>query len=212
MKIKYNTPFKEFLIALEAFSLSSDQLQGCLDQVKEIGLKDDLRYDFNSLSFGKLSMLQNIGDSKSFLTTIFGIILLPDDLVSNDIMTDGSLKGLVNKIKVSQFNKMVMNLRTVDALRFILEVKTDLEKTVKLFESIKYDPDPDEIKAGANRMSNGLHGIADWYALRMGMKDVEEAYLTDWTKIFKALKIESDKNIFQRNLMKVKDAKNKRKR
>lgn len=206
MIIKKDMAYSEFLIALDAYRFVPNVLSQCLDAIKDRNIKKKLKFDFDLISFGKLATLQRIKDDIQFLTLTFDVILLPDSETAH-LLDEG-----YSSLRVSRFRRKVMNLNTADALRFVLEVKKSLERVVELFEQIRYEADEDEKKANISKTSGSLYNIADWYARRMSISDVEQVYLKPWTQIYAALKIDYDGLMYQKRLYQIKAAKQKRAR
>lgn len=212
MIIYKDTKYKDFLIALEAYNVSANKLDQAIEKSSDYALPNSLKYDENKLSFGKLANLQKINSGGDFLYKTFAIVLMNDKLLVEYL--EGEFTGnffvkLIKACKIRSFLKKVNNLNTSHALRFIHAMRLSLQRITRLFDLIKYDPDPDEIRAGINKTAGSLHTLADWYGQRQGISDIEEVYLKPWPYIYSALKIETDKFNFQKELMKVKESKSK---
>ncbi len=103
-----------------------------------------------------------------------------------------------------------MEEKAVDCLRFVWQVKTELEKITKLFNAIQHKPTAEEVQAGVDKLSHGFFGTADWYARRMGITDHEEVFQTNWMRIYQAMKIDFDNNQFERNYRRIIEQKAKK--
>lgn len=206
MLIYRDTKYKDFLTALSAFDVTQDQLEICFDRVKHLAVLDELNYDTNLLIFGKLCKLQQIKTGAQMLTKPFGIIHGPID---KDYKSFHRVKRLRDKQKGKQIARRMLCTNTADALRFILKVRDDMNMIVRVFNEIKYKPTPEEKKAGIDKINGSLHNVADWYARRMGIQDVEQVYLLPWTRIYAALKIDVTDINFRRSLSRVIENKNK---
>ena len=63
--------------------------------------------------------------------------------------------------------------------------------------------DADEIKAGFDKIDNGVFGLIDWYARRMGIHDHEEAQKTSWLIVYQCMKIDHDYYICNKRLQEI---------
>lgn len=214
MKIKTDTPYPEFLLALDAFGVTDLQMAEALDAVKSRALKEKLNFDYLRISFGKLATLQQIKNGYDFLTLTFDIILLSDGLVSSlfDEVKGNFFQRIYRNAKIRRTRKVKNKLKTGDALRFIYEVKDKLERITKMFDSIKYVPDEDERNAGIEKTGSSLYNLADWYARRYGITDVEQVYLLPWPRIYAALKIDVEDIEFKKRYQRVLEAKQRRRK
>lgn len=207
MKVYYDTPYRELLTAIGAYGITADELEACFSQVSHLAVKDSLNYDINLLIFGKLCRLQAIKTGGELLTLANTIINGP---IEREYKYLPRIRKAWDSYRSQRSTRAFLKLQAADALRFTLKVKQDMEQVVRLFDAIKYQPSPDEIKAGITEISGSLHNVADWYARRMGITDVEQVYLLPWVRIYAALKIDVTDIQFKRRLNKVIENKNRK--
>ena len=67
----------------------------------------------------------------------------------------------------------------------------------------------DEIAAGVNDLDSGPFGLVDWYARRMGYKDHDEVLRVPWLRVWQTMKIDADRDDYERRLRDVINAKYK---
>lgn len=186
MQITTKTSYKKFLLAVEIFRLTENDLDQIFEKVKDRPLKDEFNVNFDSLPFGKLCQLQSMQTGADLFIQSFWILL---EMGEEEIMKE----------------------KAVDCLRFIWLVKNELERITKLFNAIQHKPTAEEIQAGIDKLNHGFFGTADWYARRMGITDHEQVFQTNWMRIYQAMKIDFDNSKFERNYRKVIEQKSKQK-
>lgn len=80
-------------------------------------------------------------------------------------------------------------------------VLNQLERISKAFAQIKTSYSPEEVRAGVKRLNFGYYGMADSYALRMGITDPDIVMEnTPWIKIFHAMKKDNELDAYQRRV------------
>lgn len=206
MRIYYGTKYRDFLAALVALRPGVEVLEECFEKLKPRSVKKGLNYDLYLVSFGKLTKLQAIDTGEAFLTDTFTLMLGPEE---REYPHFNWVRQRIDWLKLCVLRRKVSRLKTADALRFILKVKEDIEFIIKAFDGIKYKPTPDEIKAGIKNNSGSLHTVADWYARRMGIQDVEEVYRLPWTRVYSAMKIDVEDLNYRKRYSKIVESKNK---
>ena len=82
-------------------------------------------------------------------------------------------------------------------------VITEVDRINKLFSSTSVKPTKEEKQAGVEKLSFGMFGMIDHYALRMGIANHEDVEKVPWIRIYKCLDIDSEKAKFQRRLQDV---------
>lgn len=87
---------------------------------------------------------------------------------------------------------------------FIFWASAEVERISKLFAAIQKPPTPDEIQAGVLDLNFGAFGTADWYALRMGMTNHDDAFATKWIRIYECMKKDSQLEAYRERLSKIK--------
>lgn len=97
----------------------------------------------------------------------------------------------------------ILNCNAGDLLRFNKMITDEL---IRLNERdnkfLKYDPEPEEIKAGFKKLDNGLFGTIDTIARRMVISHDEVLQLSQ-QKVFMMLKIDLDSFNYSKRLRKV---------
>ena len=78
-------------------------------------------------------------------------------------------------ILLSLTERNALKSQANDVLGFSVWVSKELERIAKLFQSTTIPPTPEEKQAGVDSLNFGMFGILDYYALRMGITDHEEA-------------------------------------
>lgn len=90
-------------------------------------------------------------------------------------------------------------------------VTSELLRIAGLFEAIASRPTAQEIMAGSEALDFGTFGLADWYALRMGLRSHDEAFSTPWLRIYQCRANDAAVVAFQRRLEDIKARELKRK-
>ena len=93
--------------------------------------------------------------------------------------------------------------RAVEVVAFIGWVTGEVEKINKLFESASGKPSEAEKRAGVLKLSFGLFGMLDWYALRMGYKDHDDVLSVPWMRIYKCIDMDNKKAEYNKRLQEV---------
>lgn len=76
-------------------------------------------------------------------------------------------------------------------------------KISKLFAKAKGTPTEREKKAGIDKLSFGLFGLLDWYALRMGITNHDDVLPVPWMRVYKCLDMDEKKALFNKKLQEV---------
>lgn len=194
MIITDKTKYREFLLVIEALNMTADELEHCFRKVKYRAIPEKWKVDYDTLIFGKLARLQSMQTGADFLLNSFEHVLLPND---HDPTTK---KG---KRQLYLLRKEVLKSNCGDALRWVGDLRENIIRITDMFDEIKYVPDAREQRAGIAKLSGGVSQLADWYALRMGISDIEQVYLIPWIRIYSALKIDTENNNFKRRLEKL---------
>lgn len=186
MTIDKNTTFAEFCYYMDVFDVSGDKFESMLNELKSYPVPEMFNKSLGELKFRQLNDLQeSIKDFNDLLFDSFEIIYYAS-------------------------KEYVMTLPAFDCLRFALFVKDELEYISKLFKEIEYKPTPEEQRAGINNTSSGFFGLIDWYARRMGITNHDRVVELQWLTIYKCLKMDFDKNMFERRYRTNQELKNKR--
>ena len=129
----------------------------------------------NDLTIGQLIELSTIGENNGELYRIPEIILgmKPDTTA---------------------------RMRAVEVVQFVGWVLSEVERINKLFEAAGGKPTEAEKRAGVERLSFGLFGMLDWYALRMGYKDHDEVLGVGWMRIYKCIDMDNKKAEYNKRL------------
>lgn len=185
MRIDKNTSFAEFIYYVDLFKVDSSIIDELLVNLESYALLSELNISFNYLKLRQLVDLQS--NVKNF-----------DDLIFV------SFEVLHNKSKED-----VLKMSAFDVLRFALFAKSELERISELFKAIEYKPSDEEIKAGILNISNDFVDTAEWYARRMGYKDLDEVFELYWIRIYRSMKKEFEHNLYEKRLRKIIQQKNK---
>lgn len=81
-------------------------------------------------------------------------------------------------------------------------VTKEIEKINKLFESIKPKYTDEELRAGVQNLHYGTFGVLDWYARRMGIGNQNDVRDVAWVRIFNCMKMDNEKDAYERRLHK----------
>lgn len=176
MKIYNTTKYRDFIRILNTFSISEEDMNTLIEKASKIAVPDDFKFDYNNLTFGQLCALQGMK-------------------TGGDVLMKAPFIILENIDKKKFFKQPILN-----ALSFISNMNKELERIGNAFKSIEYKPSKEEIKAGIKEVNNSMHNIADWYALRMGIQDVNEVYNIKWTIIWAAMRIENQNAELRRKM------------
>lgn len=106
----------------------------------------------------------------------------------------------------------VDNARAVEVVCFCGWVAGRVKWINGLFESVKVKPTDVQVRAGIGKMNFGVFGMIDWYAKRMGITDHNQVFGVSWMRIYKCLQIDAETEKFNREVQKVIQADNNRKR
>lgn len=170
---------KEFLIKID---VCRDQ-EGLRKQIEELPKPEFIGNkrtpsDLNDITMGQLIMLQSMGDSKD-------VALIPC------------------KTLLCMEEKEILSAKAETILGFSMWVITEVDQINKLFSSTSVKPTKEEKQAGVEKLSFGMFGMIDHYALRMGIANHEDVEKVPWIRIYKCLDIDSEKAKFQRRLQEV---------
>ena len=113
------------------------------------------------------------------------------------------------KTLLNMKEESILNAKAETVLGFSMWVITEVERINKLFSSTSVKPTKEEKEAGVEKLSFGMFGMIDHYALRMGIANHEEVEKVPWIRIYKCLDIDSEKAKFQRRLQNVYSRNNK---
>lgn len=106
------------------------------------------------------------------------------------------------KVICEMSERDILRQNIAEVIRFSFMVVQELERLNKRDERfLKYDPEPEEVKAGVNKMDNGLFGIIDTIARRMNITHDEVLALSQ-QKVFMMLKIDLDNYNYSKRLRK----------
>jgi len=99
--------------------------------------------------------------------------------------------------------KKILRSKICDIIRFSFFVAEELRRLNERDEKyLKYEPEPEEVKAGLKKMDNGLFGTIDLVARRMGITHDAVLELSQ-QKVFMMLKIDLDNNAYEKRLRKI---------
>lgn len=199
MKIYTTTKYKDFLMYINTLGITEPQLQELLSKAGRIAIPERFKVNYNSLIFGKLCALQSIDNNADFFTKAPFIILEP--------VTGWRSHRYIKKVIDIWHRYIFLNSKFLQSLSFIVNMQKELDRITQAFKSIEYKPTREEEKAGIKEANNSMHNIADWYALRMGITDVNQVYLIPWSIIWKAMQIDNSNNEIKRRLYEIQSKK-----
>lgn len=141
----------------------------------------DVPATLDGLTYGELVELQMCGESTSgALISLCRVIL-----------------GVDNVRKILRCDAAIM-------AGFIFWATSEVERISRLFASVQRPPTAEEIQAGILKIdTDPLFDLADWYALRMGMTNHDDAFNTKWIRIYKCLSKDRGLEDFRSNLTKI---------
>lgn len=114
---------------------------------------------------------------------------------------------IVTKTRVPTW--CIMLVRADKIFGLLAFVTRELERIGRMFKSISHEPNEDEIAAGVNDLDSGPFGLVDWYARRMGYKDHDDVLRVPWLRVWQTMKIDSERDNYERRLRDVINAKYK---
>lgn len=131
-----------------------------------------------------------------------------------DEHNDGaSIVALVRAIlKVRRPARFILAARCDKVFGFLNWVTAELERIGGLFKAIEHQPDEDEIAAGVNELEFGPFGLVDWYARRMGITNHDDVLSVPWLRVYQCMKMDADRDAYERRLRDVINAKYKPKK
>ena len=183
--------FKDWLVL---YSLTDDKTRkevmeaiGFLPRCDEVcGCK--VPEDFNLITYGQLDDLHDNPDGVSAITNSCKVILGVDD-------------------------ETVLNERAEKVLWFVHFCNEEVKRINNIFKSIRPNFTSDEKLAGIEKLSFGSFGVLDWYARRMQITDQDEVRNVPWVRIYKCMKMDNEKRLFERRYGEIirSRAKNRRK-
>ena len=140
---------------------------------------------------GKVKTMSNLNDMS------IGTLLQLSQLNEKDSITG------VCQLLLGIEPKKLMRCRAVEVILFVAWVMGEVEKINRLFKKLDTPRTADEIKAGFDKIDNGVFGLIDWYARRMGIHDHEEAQKTSWLIVYQCMKIDHDYYICNKRLQEI---------
>jgi hypothetical protein len=178
MRINSNTPLGDLLALLAALPDATATLDGLLALPATAPVPPRLLVDYDALTFGQLWGCFNLADARGVLSGAIPVVT-----------------GLSPAA--------VPSLRAAEALAFAHRHLSELRRIGELFARVAYKPTPDEVAAGINDHPSGMHGVADWYARRMGIHDIEEVERLPWARVYNAMLMDHHDATFRRRLAKI---------
>lgn len=179
MTFDQHTIFGDFLRATAALSMEQGKMEAFIRKLGSLPMPDriagrDVPRDLNGLTWAQLSRLQGMkGDDAMFVP--FEAIL-----------------GLGRE--------EVLRCTLFHVLQFVAFTAREVERIGKLFEKIRYEPTPDEVRAGIGKLDFGTFGTLDWWCRRMGITDHAEGEKTPWVRIYKCLEMDNKTASYEKKL------------
>lgn len=106
---------------------------------------------------------------------------------------------------------LVVRIDYKKACGWINFITNEAKRINKLWESIKVEPEDDDVKAGVRQLNFGLFGMIDAYARRMGITNHDDVLKVGWITIWQCSKIDNEMIKFERRRRKVQQDKYKKK-
>ena len=106
----------------------------------------------------------------------------------------------IPEIILGMTRKEVARARAVEVVRFIGWVTGEVERINGLFKQASGKPTEIERRAGVQKLSFGLFGMLDWYALRMGYVDHDAVLEVGWMRIYKCMDMDNKKAEYNKRL------------
>ena len=181
MIINQNTTLQDFIFQTDIFKIPENEIKNLFEKIEKLPIpeyisKIKVPESLDNLTFAELIELQEL---KTFEKMLFGA---PE---------------IIMHLK----KEKLLKAKAFDVIRFFFFIKSEIERIAKLFEQIRYKPSEMEASAGINQIDNGIFGIIDWYARRMGIIDHDfAAKATQWTVVYACMKIDNTNAMFERKL------------
>jgi hypothetical protein len=171
---------------------------------------------------GKVLMLESILTDESKQTLLN--LPKPRTLLGKEVPTDlneitiGQLSELQEAVKsenmrtiVTESARILLGVAPLKVLRhradhtigFAVWVLHELERIAKMWKAIELPTSPEAIQAGAEQMDTDSFDLVDWYALRMGIADHEEAMSVPWVRVWRCMKKDNQNSQFQQRLREI---------
>lgn len=176
------TTLRDFLLICDALT------EDCVTSLKTAGRPQkvggiDTPVDLFGLTYGDIIQLQEV-------KSLHDMFVVPCEVI----------------LKLSRNQVMKLDCEIVVPFSFWVMLK--INEIGQMFKDISIQPTKEEKQAGCENLNFGPFGTLDWYALRMGITDHEEAERTKWIRIYQCMKIDNQKAIYERRLREI-YAKNK---
>lgn len=184
MIINNETTLEDFILYTDAFKVGDKKKKGLFDELEKLGrpqmiLEKQTPEDLDGLTLKELINLQN---ARTLQDMVF---------VSAEAILGISKEEL-------------LKAKAFDVLRFMFFVMSELERIADMFDKIKYKPSKVEIEAGIKSIDNGIFGMIDWYARRMGFVNHDFcAKTTKWIIVYQCMKIDNTSAEYEKNLHKI---------
>ena len=109
-------------------------------------------------------------------------------------------------------DEQVNNALAVDVVSFAGWVAAQMDYINDMFKNLHREYTAEERQAGVEKLRFGVFGLVDWYAVRMGIHDHEEVERMPWIRIYECMRIDMERDAYQRRLQKIYLAQQKRKK
>lgn len=106
--------------------------------------------------------------------------------------------------------EQVLSLQAIDVIGLSLWIAKEVGRISELFASASVPPTSEEKQAGVERLSFGMFGILDYYALRMGITDHEDVERVPWVRVYKCMEMDAAKIQYERRLRIIYQKRNKK--
>lgn len=145
-----------------------------------------------------------------------------DGLTFGELLSLQEIDGLNNGDSIVTLARVILKTRRPKrwllrtpadrVFGFVAFVTKELERIGTLFKSIEHQPDEDEVAAGVNDLDFGPFGLVDWYARRMGITNHDDVLSVPWLRVYQCMKMDSDRDAYERRLRDIINAKFKPKK
>lgn len=148
-------------------------------------------------NYGRPDKIGKVTPPKDLYGLTFGQLIEAQTLAKDNNVED--LCCLLLGINRKQYN----NSPAGEMMAFAYWVARELENIAKMFAKLSVKPTAEQMKAGCEKLQFGLFGTLDWYCLRMGITNHDDAESTKWVRIYQCMKNDKQRAEYEQNLRKI---------